>query len=71
MVFKYLTVILYLFKGFFIFHRIKIRQNLQSKRVRRMKHTHLEVNYKTLKAVKLYEPQQIQFPYRIDADLTN
>ncbi|BBN13104.1 hypothetical protein MPTK1_6g00830 [Marchantia polymorpha subsp. ruderalis] len=30
---------------------------------------HLEVNYKTLKAVVLYEPQHIQFPHKIDLDL--
>jgi hypothetical protein len=26
-------------------------------------------NYRTLKAVLLYEPQQIHFPYNIDLDL--
>jgi len=34
-----------------------------------MKPTHLEVNYRTLKVVLLYEPQQIQFPYNIDLNL--
>jgi len=56
-------------ENFLYFIKSKIRQNLQSKRIWRMKPTHLEVNYKTLKAVVLYEPQQIQFPYSIDLDL--
>jgi ribosomal protein S4 len=30
---------------------------------------HLEVNYKTMSAVLLYEPTQIQFPYQVDLDL--
>lgn len=47
----------------------RIRQNLRSNRIWRMKPTHLEVNYKTLKAVVSYEPQQIRFPYNIDLDL--
>nr|AND50455.1 ribosomal protein S4 [Flatbergium novo-caledoniae] len=51
------------------FIKSKIRQNLQSNRIWKMKPTHLEVNYRTLKAVLLYEPQQIQFPYNIDLDL--
>jgi ribosomal protein S4 len=29
---------------------------------------HLEVNYKTLNAILLYEPTQIHFPYKIDLD---
>nr|YP_009047420.1 ribosomal protein S4 [Ulota hutchinsiae]YP_009115185.1 ribosomal protein S4 [Lewinskya speciosa]YP_009307227.1 ribosomal protein S4 [Orthotrichum bicolor]YP_009307387.1 ribosomal protein S4 [Ulota crispa]YP_009307427.1 ribosomal protein S4 [Plenogemma phyllantha]AKM98659.1 ribosomal protein S4 [Pulvigera lyellii]AGN74172.1 ribosomal protein S4 [Ulota hutchinsiae]AHG59224.1 ribosomal protein S4 [Ulota hutchinsiae]AIZ96991.1 ribosomal protein S4 [Lewinskya speciosa]AOR81989.1 ribosomal pr len=55
--------------NFLYFIRSKIRQNFQSNRIWRIKPTHLEVNYKTLKAVVLYEPQQIQFPYSIDLDL--
>nr|YP_009307347.1 ribosomal protein S4 [Stoneobryum bunyaense]AOR82110.1 ribosomal protein S4 [Stoneobryum bunyaense] len=55
--------------NFLYFIRSKIRQNFQSNQIRRIKPTHLEVNYKTLKAVVLYEPQQIQFPYSIDLDL--
>nr|QIA59572.1 ribosomal protein S4 [Blasia pusilla]QIA59864.1 ribosomal protein S4 [Riccia cavernosa] len=51
------------------FFKSNIRQNFQTNRIRRMKPNHLEVNYKTLKAVVLYEPQQIQFPYKIDLDL--
>ena len=30
---------------------------------------HLEVNYKTLNAILLYEPTQIYFPYKIDLDI--
>lgn len=56
-------------ESFLYFIKSKIRQNLQSNRIWRMKSTHLEVNYKTLKAVVLYEPQQIRFPYSIDLDL--
>nr|QFK69613.1 ribosomal protein S4 [Pogonatum inflexum] len=56
-------------ENFLYLIKLKMRQNLQSKRIWRMKPTHLEVNYKTLKAVVLYEPQQIQFPYSIDLDL--
>lgn len=55
--------------NFLYFIKSKIRQNFQSNRIWRIKPTHLEVNYKTLKAVVLYEPQQIQFPYSIDLDL--
>nr|YP_009658868.1 ribosomal protein S4 [Dumortiera hirsuta]QCP68524.1 ribosomal protein S4 [Dumortiera hirsuta]QIA59656.1 ribosomal protein S4 [Dumortiera hirsuta] len=51
------------------FFKSNIRQNFKTSRIRRMKPNHLEVNYKTLKAVVLYEPQQIQFPYKIDLDL--
>ncbi|PTQ28339.1 hypothetical protein MARPO_0167s0029 [Marchantia polymorpha] len=51
------------------FFKSNIRQNFQTNRIKRMKPNHLEVNYKTLKAVVLYEPQQIQFPYKIDLDL--
>nr|NP_054461.1 ribosomal protein S4 [Marchantia paleacea]P26866.2 RecName: Full=Small ribosomal subunit protein uS4m; AltName: Full=Ribosomal protein S4, mitochondrial [Marchantia polymorpha]AAB22414.1 ribosomal protein S4 [Marchantia polymorpha=liverwort, Peptide Mitochondrial, 196 aa] [Marchantia polymorpha]AAC09458.1 rps4 [Marchantia paleacea] len=51
------------------FFKSNIRKNFQTNRIRRMKPNHLEVNYKTLKAVVLYEPQQIQFPYKIDLDL--
>nr|YP_009674846.1 ribosomal protein S4 [Fossombronia foveolata]QDE12815.1 ribosomal protein S4 [Fossombronia foveolata]QIA59948.1 ribosomal protein S4 [Fossombronia cristula] len=46
-----------------------IRRNLRTNRMGRMKPNHLEVNYKTLKAVVLYEPQQIRFPHKIDLDL--
>jgi ribosomal protein S4 len=35
----------------------KIRQNLRSNQIWKMKPTHLEVNYRTLKTVLLYEPQ--------------
>lgn len=31
--------------------------------------SHLEVNYKTLSAVLLFEPSQILFPYKIELDL--
>nr|YP_009047301.1 ribosomal protein S4 [Ptychomnion cygnisetum]AGN74053.1 ribosomal protein S4 [Ptychomnion cygnisetum]AHG59218.1 ribosomal protein S4 [Ptychomnion cygnisetum] len=55
--------------NFLYFIRSRIRQNFRSNRIWRIKPTHLEVNYKTLKAVVLYEPQQIQFPYSIDLDL--
>nr|YP_010881144.1 ribosomal protein S4 [Pallavicinia lyellii]WIA66646.1 ribosomal protein S4 [Pallavicinia lyellii] len=51
------------------FFESNIRRNLQTNRIGRMKPNHLEVNYKTLKAVVLYEPQQIRFPYKIDLDL--
>jgi hypothetical protein len=34
-----------------------MRQNFQNNQIWRIKPTHLEVNYKTLKAVVLYEPQ--------------
>jgi small subunit ribosomal protein S4 len=51
------------------FFESNIRRNLRTNRIGRMKPNHLEVNYKTLKAVVLYEPQQIRFPYKIDLDL--
>jgi hypothetical protein len=69
LVFKYPTVILYLFKEIlYIVLNKKIRQNLRSNRIWKMKPTHLKVNYKTLKVILLFEPQQIQFPYNIDLD---
>nr|BCX55439.1 ribosomal protein S4 [Scopelophila cataractae] len=55
--------------NFLYFIRSKLRQNFQNNRIWRIKPIHLEVNYKTVKAVVLYEPQQIQFPYNIDLDL--
>jgi hypothetical protein len=69
LVFKYPTVILYLFKEIlYIVLNKKIRQNLRSNQIWKMKPTHLEVNCKTLKVILLPEPQQIQFPYNIDLD---
>ena len=46
-----------------------IRQNIKQNRVLRTKSTHLEVNFKTLHVVLLYEPSQIHFPYSIELDL--
>nr|WIA66276.1 ribosomal protein S4 [Apopellia endiviifolia]WIA66317.1 ribosomal protein S4 [Apopellia endiviifolia]WIA66358.1 ribosomal protein S4 [Apopellia endiviifolia]WIA66399.1 ribosomal protein S4 [Apopellia endiviifolia]WKW95120.1 ribosomal protein S4 [Apopellia endiviifolia] len=53
------------------FFESNIRRNLRTNRIggSGMKPNHLEVNHKTLKAVVLYEPQQIRFPYKIDLDL--
>jgi len=54
-----------------------VKSNIQKKqyttRIRRLRQDspphHLEVNYKTLNAVLLYEPSQIHFPYQIELDL--
>nr|YP_010881103.1 ribosomal protein S4 [Moerckia flotoviana]WIA66605.1 ribosomal protein S4 [Moerckia flotoviana] len=56
-------------ENYLAFFGSNIRRNLRTNRIGRMKPNHLEVNYKTPKAVILYEPQQIQFPYKIDLDL--
>jgi small subunit ribosomal protein S4 len=48
-----------------------IKQNIRYNRILKNKPSHLEVNYKTLMAVLLYEPQQIKFPYHIDLDVLN
>jgi ribosomal protein S4 len=45
-----------------------IKLNQQNNRIY-TKASHLEVNYKTLNAVLLYEPSQIHFPYKIELDL--
>jgi ribosomal protein S4 len=45
-----------------------IKQNQQNNRIF-TKAFHIEVNYKTLSAVLLYEPSQILFPYKIELDL--
>lgn len=47
-----------------------IKLNQQNNRIYSLKQSsHLEVNYKTLNAVLLFEPSQILFPYKIDLDL--
>nr|WIA66933.1 ribosomal protein S4 [Pellia epiphylla] len=51
------------------FESKNIRRTNNRRIIGRMKPNHLEVNHKTLKAVVLYEPQQIRFPYKIDLDL--
>nr|YP_008816045.1 ribosomal protein S4 [Closterium baillyanum]AGZ90262.1 ribosomal protein S4 [Closterium baillyanum] len=48
--------------------RSLIRLNQQNNRIANATY-HLEVNYKTLNAVLLYEPSQIHFPYKIELDL--
>jgi hypothetical protein len=64
------NVILYLIQeNSLAFFESNIRQILQTDRIGRMKPNHSEVNYKTLKAVVSYKPQQIRFPYKIDLDL--
>uniref|UniRef100_UPI0031F46DC0 ribosomal protein S4 n=1 Tax=Zygnema cf. cylindricum TaxID=3142258 RepID=UPI0031F46DC0 len=45
-----------------------IRQNFSNKKLF-TKPSHLEVNYKTLNAVLLYEPCRIHFAYQIELDL--
>jgi small subunit ribosomal protein S4 len=49
------------------------KKQYSSTRIRRLHQNspphHLEVNYKTLHAVLLYEPLQIKFPYQIELDL--
>lgn len=46
-----------------------IKHNLSHNRILYTKPSHLEINYKICCIVLLYEPSQIQFPYKIDLDL--
>ena len=46
-----------------------ISRNQSNNRKIYTKASHLEINYKTLSAVLLYEPCQIKFPYKIELDL--
>ena len=46
-----------------------IKDNLRSNRICHFKPSHLEVNYKILNIVLLYEPFKIQFPYKIELDI--
>jgi small subunit ribosomal protein S4 len=55
------------------FVKSTIQNQQYTTRIRRLHQAspphHLEVNYKTLNAVLLYEPSQIHFPYQIELDL--
>nr|YP_010736383.1 ribosomal protein S4 [Zygnema circumcarinatum]QKQ14712.1 ribosomal protein S4 [Zygnema circumcarinatum]WEL36356.1 ribosomal protein S4 [Zygnema circumcarinatum] len=46
-----------------------VRENLAQHKILPTKPSHLEVNYKTLNAVLLYDPCRIQFDYQIELDL--
>jgi small subunit ribosomal protein S4 len=46
-----------------------IKDNLRFNRICHFKPSHLEVNYKILNIVLLYEPFKIQFPYKIELDI--
>jgi small subunit ribosomal protein S4 len=49
--------------------RTTIIANQLNSRVFLYKPSHLEVNYNTLKAILLYEPSLIQFPFKIELDI--
>jgi small subunit ribosomal protein S4 len=49
--------------------RTTIIANQHNSRVFMYKPSHLEVNYNTLKAILLYEPSLIQFPFKIELDI--
>ena len=46
-----------------------VKFNQQNKRFCSTNISHIEVNYKILHAILLYEPSKIHFPYKIDLDL--
>ena len=46
-----------------------MKPNFLHKRIDQIKAQHLEINYKLLSVVLLYEPTRIQFPYQIELDL--
>jgi small subunit ribosomal protein S4 len=51
------------------FVSMSCKHNLQFQRISRVKPSHLEINYKTLTIILVYEPSKIQFPYKIEFEL--